>query len=140
MNQIQGQPLWLGHAGEGRAYQQLFDAGIQAVVQVAAEEMAPQPPRELICCHFPVLDGAGNAVPLLSLVVSTLGTFLRLHLPTLVCCSMGSSRAPALAAVALAVVHGGPPETWLERITQQHPADVSPALWNDLVALTPSLR
>ena len=87
--------MWLGHAGEGRQYQQLFDANLQAVVQVAAEEMPPQPPRELICCHFPVLDGAGNPARMLSLVVSTLATFLRLHIPTLVCCSMGRSRAPA---------------------------------------------
>jgi hypothetical protein len=140
MNQIEGQPLWLGHAGEGRAYQQLFDAGIQAVVQVAAEEMPPQTPRELICCHFPVLDGTGNRGALLSLAVTTVAGFLRRHWPTLVCCGMGMSRAPAIAAVALAIVHGDAPETWLERISQHHPSDVSPGLWNELVAIVPSLR
>jgi protein-tyrosine phosphatase len=140
MIQIEGQPLWLGHAGEGREYQQLYDAGIQAVVQVAAEELPAQAPRDLISCHFPVLDGTGNRGRLLFLVVTTLATFLRLHIPTLVCCSMGRSRAPALAAAALALVHQQPPEAWLERITQRHPADVSPGLWNDLVALLPSLR
>jgi protein-tyrosine phosphatase len=132
--------LKLGHAGEGRAFQQLFDAGIQAVVQVAAEEPPPQPPRDLICCHFPILDGAGNRLPLLSLAVTTVAGFVRLHVPALVSCGMGRSRSPAVAAAALAVVHQERPEAWLEQISDHYPCDVSPGLWNELVALVPSLR
>src|SRR5688572_25242166 len=47
MNQILDLPLWLGHAGDGRDYRRLLDAGIQAIVQLAAEEPALSPPREL---------------------------------------------------------------------------------------------
>ncbi len=140
MHRIEGHALWLGHAGAGRAFQQLFDAGIQAVVQVAAEEPPPQTPRELICCHFPILDGIGNRLSLLSLAVSTVAVFLRLHVPALVSCGMGRSRSPSVAAAALAVVHGENPEAWLERISQHYPCDVSPGLWNELVVLVPSLR
>jgi hypothetical protein len=139
MNEIAGHLLWVGHAGDGRGFQQLFTAGIQGVVHVAAEELPPQAPRELICCHFPLLDGAGNRPQLLSLAVSTVAAFLRLHMPTLVCCGAGMSRSPAIAAAALAVVHQELPETWLERITQYHPSDVSPGLWNELVTVLPSL-
>jgi hypothetical protein len=139
MNEIEGHLLWVGHAGDGRAFQQLFAAGIQVVVQVAAEEMPPQPPRDLICCHFPLLDGAGNRPQLLSLAISTVASVLRMRMPTLVCCGAGMSRSPAIAAAALAVVHGEAPEKWLERITRCHPSDVSPGLWNELVTLLPSL-
>jgi len=139
MNEIEGHLLWVGHAGDGRAFKQLYAAGIQAVVQVAAEELPPRPPRDLICCHFPLLDGAGNRPQLLCLAVSTLAALLRLHMPTLVCCGAGMSRSPSIAAAALAIVQGESPEACLVRISQYHPSDVSPGLWNELVAILPSL-
>ena len=46
----------------------------------------------------PILAVAMVALsPLLSLAVSTVATFVKLRLPTLVCCGMGMSRAPAVA-------------------------------------------
>jgi protein-tyrosine phosphatase len=127
--------LWLGHAGDARAFPAILDAGIQALVQLALEEPALQPPRELLYCRLPLLDGAGNREDTLFLAIRTVADLLRRRVPTLVCCGAGMSRAPAVAAAALALVEQAPPEECLQRITEQHPADVTPGLWNDVLQL-----
>jgi hypothetical protein len=133
MNQIHPFALWLGHAGDGRNVKLLLDSGIAAVVQLAAEEPVLQLPRELIYCHLPLLDGAGNDPRLLALAVHTVARCCTMQLPTLVCCGGGMSRSPVIAAAALAVVHKEPPEKWLKHITQGHGCDVTPGLWNEIV-------
>jgi hypothetical protein len=135
MNQIFPYPLWIGHSGQGRDFKRIFDAGIKALVQVAAEQPPPQPPRDLIVCHFPLLDGSGNRADLLFVAVSTVATLLKLHVPTLVCSGAGVSRAPAVAAIALATVHHEPAQECLQRLVQHHPSDVSPGFWSEVVAL-----
>lgn len=140
MKQIMPYPLWLGHSGDGREFRQLFDAGIKALVDLAAEEPPSQPPRELIYCRFPLLDGAGNDMTLLSLAVNTVANLLERQLPTLVCCDYGMSRGPALAAVALALVYQETPEDCLQRVVAQHRSDVSPALWDELKGFLDSTR
>ena len=65
--------------GEGRDFRQIFDAGIEALVHVAVEEPPPQPPRELISCHFPLVDGAGNRSTLLSLAIHTVATLVKVR-------------------------------------------------------------
>jgi hypothetical protein len=137
MNQILPYPLWLGHSGEGRDFKGIFDAGIRALVQVAAEEPPPQPPRDLVVCHFPLIDGTGNRTELLHLTVQTVTTLLRLHLPTLICSGAGVSRAPAVAAVALAALLNQPAQQCLQRLVQSHPSDVSPGFWSEVMALPP---
>jgi protein-tyrosine phosphatase len=140
MQQLTPHPLWLGHLGEGRNLQQLFDAGIQALVELAAEEAPSHPPRELIYCRFPLLDGADNDRKVLYLAASTVASLLERGVPTLVCCGSGLSRSPALAAAALALVYQEPPEECLKQIAQQHRTDISPGLWNQLVGLIDSAR
>jgi protein-tyrosine phosphatase len=139
MNQIKPYALWIGHAGEGRDFRLIFDSGIQALVQLAAEELPPQPPRELICCHFPLLDGTGNSASLLSLAIETVAALLRTHVPTLVSCGAGMSRGPAVAAAALALVHREPPEECLERVVSYHPSDVLPGFWSDVTGILSGL-
>ncbi|HMC65913.1 MAG TPA: hypothetical protein VKI65_13320 [Gemmataceae bacterium] len=140
MNQIQPNPLWIGHMGEGRDFRNLFDLGIKAVVELAMEEQPLQPPRELISCRFPLLDGAGNRAELLFLAVSTVASLLKMRIPTLLCCSAGGSRSPAVAAAALAMIHHEPPEECLERVVEQHASDVSPGFWDEVTRLLPSVR
>ncbi len=41
MNQVESLPLWLGHAGEGRDFRRIFDAGIEALVHLAVEDSTP---------------------------------------------------------------------------------------------------
>lgn len=132
MNQIVPHLLWVGHAGEARDFRKVFDAGIKAVVDVALEEPPTQPPRELVYCRFPLLDGADNDPDLLRLAITTLAELLRAHVPTLVCCANGMSRSPALAAAALARLGQAGPEECLERVLHHHPSDVVPGLWNEI--------
>jgi hypothetical protein len=138
MNQILPHPVWVGHAGESRDFRQLFDAGIRAVVDLALEEPPSQPPRELIYCRFPLLDGVGNPPELLFLAISTVVTLLKKHTPTLVSGGAGVSRAPAITAGALALVHQDSPEECLQRVVQQHHSDVSPGLWSEITGMLPS--
>jgi hypothetical protein len=133
MRQVLPHLLWLGNAADAEDYRALFAAGIEALVQLAVEEPPVQPPREITYCRFPLLDGAGNSMKLLALAVTTLSQLLRQHVPTLVCCSAGLSRGPAVAAAALAVFLRQPPSDCLRRLSEQHPCDVTPALWDDLV-------
>ncbi len=60
MNQIKPHAIWIGHAGDGRAFRDIFDNGIRAIVQLAMEEPPIQTPRELVYLRFPLIDGAGN--------------------------------------------------------------------------------
>jgi hypothetical protein len=132
--------LWLGHADDGRDFRQIFDAGIKALVHVAVEDVPTQPPRDLTYCRFPLLDGSGNDSNLLMLAIRTVSRLLTMRIPTLVFCGAGLSRSPAIAAAGLSLAHHETPEACLQRIVQYHPCDVSPALWNDIIALLPGLR
>jgi len=127
--------VWLGHAGETRDFRSLFDAGIRAVVELAAEELVSPVPRETIYCRFPLLDGVGNDNDVLLLAIGAVAGLVRKRMPTLVCCSSGLSRSPAVAAAGLALAHDGSPESALVRVTACHPSDVSPGLWNEITAL-----
>jgi hypothetical protein len=136
MNQIVPFPLWVGHGGEGHDLTGLFDLGVEAVVELAAEEPPFTAPRDVVYCRIPLIDGPGNPPGRLVLAVRTVATLLASEAPTLVCCGAGMSRAPAVAASALALAFGGSPSDWLERVTRHHPSDVSPRLWGDLFALS----
>ena len=52
MHEIQSGLLWLGHALDIRDPKPLFDAGIEAVVDVAYEEPPARLPRQLIYCRL----------------------------------------------------------------------------------------
>ncbi|HXG12684.1 MAG TPA: hypothetical protein VNK04_23200 [Gemmataceae bacterium] len=140
MHQILPHLLWVGHAEDGRDSRRIFDTGIQALVQLAVEEPPVQPPRQLIYCRFPLLDGAGNPGELLSLAVSTVATLLQMRTPTLIFCGAGISRSPAIAAAALAVAHQQPAEHCLQQVARYHPCDLSPGLWDDVVRMVRSGR
>jgi hypothetical protein len=140
VKQIVPYPLWLGHAGEAQDFRLLFDAGIEALVELAEEELPSQPPRELIYCRFPLLDGAGNQYELLYLSVYTVANLLERGVSTLVCCGTGLSRSPAIASAALSLVYQEPAEELLKRIAEHHPTDVSPGLWSDVTRFLSSTR
>jgi hypothetical protein len=135
MHQIMPHPLWVGHAGDGRDFRQLFDAGIRAVVQLAMEETPIPLPREIIYCRFPLLDGPSNPDNMLFLAINTVLHLLQLRIPTLVCCGAGLSRSPAIAAAVLSVAFGQPLEESLRLVHQYRPCDLSPGFWNDITQL-----
>jgi protein-tyrosine phosphatase len=135
MRQLLPYSLWLGHAGDGRAFRSVLDSGIKAVVQLAAEEPAVQLPRDLISCRFPILDGPGNDPKLLYLAMTTVANLLEKRVPVLVCCGGGMSRSPAIAAAALAMVYQESPDDFLKKTAERQPADVVPGLWNEVKSL-----
>ena len=132
MDQTSPHPLWLGRRGEGRDYRRVIDAGIQALVHLAEEETPDQPPRKLIYCRIPLVEGAGNPSVLLDLAVSTVADLLRLRVPTLLYGDGGISRIPTIAAVALSLIFGETPEKCLNWVVQQHACDVTPGLWDEV--------
>ena len=137
MTRIDPYPLWIGHAGDDQDFTRVCDAGIEAIVDLAAEEPPALPPRDLIVCRVPLVDGPGNPLARLSLAVHTVAALAEAGIPTMVCCGAGLSRSPAVIAAALALAHGGSPGDWLARVAAHHHGDVSPGLWADLVALGP---
>jgi protein-tyrosine phosphatase len=139
MRQLLPYHLWLGHAGDARDWRAILDAGIKALVQLALEEPAVQPPRELVYCRIPLVDGGGNPPGVLTLAITTVGRLLQGHTPTLVCCSAGMSRAPAVAAAAIALVERADPGACLQRVIAQHPRDVALPLWHEIFDLLPTL-
>src|SRR5262245_54777992 len=135
MDQILPYPLWLGHARAETDVRGLFDAGVRALVELAVEEPGVPLPRELIHCRFPLVAGTGNAPAVLHRALRTVATLVRMHVPTLVCCAGGVSRAPVVAAAALALAFEEAPERCLERVVERHPSDVSPGLWAEVTGV-----
>jgi predicted protein tyrosine phosphatase len=102
------------------------------LLQLAAEEKTLETPRDIIFCRFPLVDGVGNDKKLLQLAITTLTNLLEKKVPTLVVCGAGMSRSPALAAAAISWVFQDPPDECLKRVAEHYPADVAPALWNEI--------
>jgi protein-tyrosine phosphatase len=138
MNRIHPHRLWIGHAGDGRDLSRLYEAGIRALVQLAAEEPPVAVPRDLIYCRFPLLDGLGSPSDPLELAVGTVAALVASRTPTLVTCAAGMSRSPAVVAAALARLERRPVEECLDRLARDHRCDVSPALWHEITTLSSS--
>jgi protein-tyrosine phosphatase len=125
--------LWLGNAGDCLNPRAVIEAGVQAVVQLASEEPPQVFPREMIQLRFPLHDGTGNSSELLRLVVFSMECLLRAAIPTLLCCSAGMSRSPAIAACAIAKLTDQSPDAILRELQTLKPIDVSPGLWLQLL-------
>ncbi len=133
MKQVIPYPVWLGHAGDGRAFREILDVGIRAIVQLAAEETPLQPPRDLVFLRLPLLDGTGNDPGILGLAIRSVAALIQKRIPTLVCCSAGMSRSPAIVAAALALVQQAGLDECLETVTAGRPVDVSSGLWAEVI-------
>src|SRR6478672_1919925 len=116
MNQIVPYPVWIGHGGEDHDFPHIFDAGIEAVIELAEEEPSYPTYRDLISFRIPLIDGADNRPELLAIAIRTVASLIEAKIPTLVCCSSGMSRSQAVVAAALAMVDHQPRETCLKRI------------------------
>jgi hypothetical protein len=132
MREILPSKLWLGNAGDLRNVESILQNGIQAVIDVAIEQWMPTLPRTLVYCRFPILDGEQSSPMPLRTAIETLVLFLRKGIPTLVCCSAGMSRSPAVVAGALSIAQGGNPDDHLRSVVLGHPHDVAPQLWEDV--------
>jgi protein-tyrosine phosphatase len=124
--------LWLGNALDVDDLSGLLDAGVQAIVCLAAEELPPRITRDLIYCRYPVLDGAGNSPETLRAAIDSVASLVRSAIPVLVHCGAGMSRSPAIVAAALATLRGTSPEDELTALVRNHPHDVSPLVWQEI--------
>ena len=121
--------LHIGNALDARDLRLLYDSGIRAVIDLAINEPPAQLGREFIYCRFPLNDGDGNSDALIMLAIRTIATLIRHEIPTLVACSAGMSRAPSIAAGAIALMTGSDPDDCLMQLITDAPNDVSPILW-----------
>ena len=128
--------LWIGNALDMQNVPAALSLGVKAVIDLAANEPPVQYPRDITYCRFPLTDGVGNDRVLLNLAVFTTAALVQSRVPTLVACSAGMSRSPAVAAAALAIAEQSQPDDVLLRIAATGPHDVSPALWAEIKKLT----
>ena len=126
--------VWIGNARDARDVAGVLANEIDAVVHLAIEEPPCLFPRDIIYCRFPLLDGEGNSSSILRTAVQTVSMLITAKVPTLVACSGGMSRSPAVVAAALSLSSDETADEWLGRITAAGPHDVAPALWNEIRA------
>jgi hypothetical protein len=141
--QIQDVPphlLWIGKASDVREMKEALHAGVTAVVDVACDEPAVNVPRTLVLCRFPLVDEPGNPDWMLRLALATTAQLLRQQRATMVACSLGMSRSVTVAAGALAVLSGRPPEDCLEDVKRNAQSAVSPGLWREVKAVLGAVR
>jgi protein-tyrosine phosphatase len=132
MRQVIPNLLWIGSVGDVDNISHVFDAGIEALVDLAMNEKPAHLTRDLIYCRFPMVDGGGNSPKLLRASVCTVERLIADHIPTLVYCSAGMSRSVAVVAMALAKHRAADPDETLVELVIDRPHDVSPLLWSDL--------
>jgi predicted enzyme related to lactoylglutathione lyase len=132
MRQIIPDRLWIGNALDARDIETVLSWGIRAVVDLAANEPPVKYPRDISYCRFPLNDGAENDPAILRLAVTSTAEFIKAQIPTLVACSAGMSRSPAIVAAAIAFAEKESPDDALLRIASSGPHDVAPALWADI--------
>lgn len=124
--------LWLGTALDARDLRRLYDLHVAAVVDLALEEPPAQLGREIVYCRLPLLDGAGNSKWMLSAAIEVVARLLHESVPTLVACSGGMSRSPAIVAAVLARERGISADDCLLQLVVGQPHDVSPSLWHEI--------
>jgi protein-tyrosine phosphatase len=105
MRDVVAGKLWIGNAGDARDVRRVLSAGIAAVIDLAMEEPPAVYPREIVCCRIPLLDGPDNPQARLRFAITTAAELIRARVPTLIACSGGMSRAPSVAAAALAIAN-----------------------------------
>ena len=135
MRRLTPYSVWVGHAGDGIAFRELFDLVIRAVVQLAAEEAPIQIPREFVYLRFPLIDGVGNDPELLDLAIRSVESLIRKEIPTLVCCGAGMSRSTAIVAAALMTLRSEEIEKCLEFVIKSSPVDLSAGLFADIKSI-----
>lgn len=135
MREIIPQTLWIGNARDARNVKGVLDLGISAIIDLAMEEPPVTFPREIVYCRLPLIDGDENSLPVLQTAIETLIRFIQAGEPTLVACSGGMSRSPAIVAAALSKINATSFDEAVEQIAATGPCDVAPGLWNEIQAL-----
>jgi hypothetical protein len=112
---------------------QVCEAGIEAVVDLALNEPPVVLTREMAYCRFPLIDGGGNPPWMLCAAVETVARLIRSEVRTLVYCGACMSRTPVVAAAAVAAVSGKSLAESLALVVNSGAADISPVFWKELL-------
>ncbi len=129
MRQLTHRSLWIGNAGDLRQPRMILDSGIEAVIELADNELFAELPRDLIRCRFPLSDGGDNPLWLIRLVGHTICQLLKANVAVLVACSAGMSRSLCAAAAGMALVENRSLSDCVKEVAGDGPADVSPVLY-----------
>ncbi|MBL4883737.1 MAG: dual specificity protein phosphatase family protein [Planctomycetaceae bacterium] len=124
--------LWIGNAFGARNLTGVYELEIEAIVDLAIEEPPVSLSRDLVYCRIPIVDGAGNSTGRIRFAVDSVIKLITLGIPTLVACSAGLSRSPAIVAASLAVHENIDIRKSLANITESGPCDVHPGLLLDI--------
>lgn len=126
--------LWIGHMGDLRDPALLERTGIKALVHVALEEQLPTLSREMLFCHFPLMDGA-TPIELVGAAIDLAVSLIRGRVPTMVCCSNGMNRSPCVAAGALSIVERREPDECLRELVRDQPHDIHTGMWERVLTI-----
>ena len=129
MWKIPDETVFIGNRGDFRDIGVLRRAGIQAIIDLAMEELPVTASRDTLLFRIPLEDGGGNDAETLRLGVDLVHTLLAMGRTTLVVCSAGMSRSPSIVALAIARKRRIEPEAALSLLASHGPVDVSPAFW-----------
>ncbi len=132
MHRLGDEPIWTGGVGDLQDQRQLHSVGVEAVVELAADEPPARIGRGFVQLRFPLVDNSGNDAPRLRLCISTVAVLFRERIPTLVTCSAGLSRTPTVVAAAWAIVRGIGCEESLREVAAFCPTYVSTSLWKEV--------
>tara|TARA_R110002111_G_scaffold247140_5_gene310201 strand:- start:17800 stop:18219 length:420 start_codon:yes stop_codon:yes gene_type:complete len=137
MREVNLQTLWIGNARDARDVKAVLDLGITAIIDLAMEEPPVIFPREIVYCRLPLIDGEENNPAVLQTAIETVARFIQDEIPTLVACSGGMSRSPAIVAAAISKLNSIQFAEALAQVATLGPCDVAPGLWNEIQTLMP---
>jgi protein-tyrosine phosphatase len=134
MHQIIPSRLWIGHIGDARDVRNVLNLGVEAVVDLACNELPVEVPRDIIYLRVPIVDGSGNSPEILKLAVETTARLIDCGIASFVYCSVGLSRTPAIVAAAMASANHSDLDESLKMLSERMSHDVLPGLWNEVKA------
>lgn len=138
MRRLHPHSLWLGNTPTLWDLRGVHDEKIVVIVDLAANEMPPALTRDLTYLRFPLVDGGGNPPWLLQLAIENVTRLLKSRITTLIVCSAGMSRSPAIAAAAISCHSGTSLASALATVTEGFAHDVSPGLIAEIQAVLTS--
>jgi protein-tyrosine phosphatase len=127
--------LFISNAIDARDLRQLYDRGIAAVVDLAANEEPAQLGRDHINCRFPLHDDGSNAPQLIWAAFECLRSLILNDFRTLAACSAGMSRSPVVASAAISLLSAVSLEDAIAAIILDAPHDVSPAFLTSVASV-----
>jgi hypothetical protein len=140
MREVIAGKLWIGNARDTRDARCVLSTGVTAVIDLAIEEPPASFPRDITYCRFPLLDGPDNPPARLHLAITTASALIKARIPTLIACGGGMSRAPSVAAAALAHAKDSDLQQALAEVLGTGPRDLAPGLWADIETVFGQLR